>query len=65
LSDLGDQFEAYAATVDFEICRAPLEAVLAYADGCEGRPTSLLCGLMFKILVIQVQNNLSDESPSF
>jgi hypothetical protein len=33
LSDLGDQLEAYAATVDFEIFRAPLEAALTYADG--------------------------------
>ena len=40
LSDLGDQLEAYAATVDFEIFRAPLEAALAYADGLKGgRPS--------------------------
>ena len=33
LSDIGDQLEAYAAAVDFEIFRADLEAALAYADG--------------------------------
>lgn len=31
LSDLSDQLEAYAATVDFEIFRSPLEAARA---GC-------------------------------
>ena len=57
---LGDQFEAYAAAVDFEIFRPDLEAELACSDGPrEGRP-SYDPVLMFKILVIQTQNNLSD-----
>ena len=65
LSDLGDQLEAYAATVDFEIFRAPLEAVLAYADGLRGGRPAYDAVMMFKILVIQAQNNLSDDRTEF
>ena len=36
LSDIGDQREAYAAVVDFEIFRADLEAALGYSDGAKG-----------------------------
>ena len=57
LSDLGDQLEAYAATVDFEIFRAPLEATLAYADGLKGGRPAYDAVMMFKILVIQAQNS--------
>jgi transposase, IS5 family len=32
LSDLGDQLEAFRATVDFEMFRAELMAALAYSD---------------------------------
>ena len=65
LSDLGDQLEAYAATVDFEIFRAPLEAALAYADGVKGGRPAYDAVMMFKILVIQAQNNLSDDRTEF
>ena len=65
LSDLGDQLEAYAATVDFEIFRLPLEAALAYADGVKGGRPPYDAVMMFKILVIQTQNNLSDERTEF
>jgi transposase, IS5 family len=65
LSDLGDQLEAYAATVDFEIFRSPLEAALAYADGLKGGRPAYDAVMMFKILVIQAQNNLSDERTEF
>lgn len=65
LSDLGDQLEAYAATVDFEIFRSPLEAALAYADGVKGGRPPYDAVMMFKILVIQAQNNLSDERTEF
>ena len=58
LSDLGDQLEAYAATVDFEMFRSPLEAALAYADGVKGGLPAYDAVMMFKILVIQAQNNL-------
>ncbi len=65
LSDLGDQLEAYAATVDFEIFRSSLEAALAYADGVKGGRPPYDAVMMFKILVIQAQNNLSDERTEF
>ena len=35
LSDLGDQLEGVRATVDFELFRPKLNAVLAYSDGCK------------------------------
>lgn len=39
LSDLGDQLEAFAMVVDFEIFRPDLEAALGYSDrGKGGRP---------------------------
>ena len=65
LSDLGDQLEAYARTVDFELFRSELEAALAYADGCKGGRPPFDPVMMFKILVIQAQNNLSDERAEF
>ena len=36
LSDIGDQIEAYAAVVDFELFRPDLEAALGYSDGAMG-----------------------------
>ena len=36
LSDIGDQLEAFAAVVDFEIFRPELDAALAYGDGTKG-----------------------------
>jgi IS5 family transposase len=65
LSDLGDQLEAYAEAVDFELFRPELEAALAYADGCKGGRPPFDPVTMFKILVIQAQNNLSDERAEF
>ena len=65
LSDLGDQLEAYAGAVDFEQFRGDLEAALAYSDGAKGGRPPYDPVLMFKILVIQAQNNLSDERTEF
>jgi len=65
LSDLGDQLEAYAAAVDFEIFRADLEKTLAYSDGSKGGRPPYDAVLMFKILIIQAQNNLSDDRAEF
>ena len=65
LSDLGDQLEAYAEAVDFELFRPELEAALAYADGSKGGRPPFDPVTMFKILVIQAQNNLSDERAEF
>ncbi len=65
LSDLGDQLEAYDGAVDFEIFRAALEAALAYSAGAKGGRPPYDPVMMFKLLVIQAQNNLSDERTEF
>ena len=65
LSSLGDQLEAYTKAVDFELFRPELEAALAYADGAKGGRPPFDPVMMFKILVIQAQNNLSDERAEF
>jgi IS5 family transposase len=51
--------------VDFEMFRPTLDAALAYSDGAKrGRPP-LDPVLMFKVLVIQAANNLSDERAEY
>jgi transposase len=65
LSDIGDQFEAFAAVVDFEMFRPELEAALRYGDGAKGGRPPFDPVMMFKILVIQAQNNLSDDRAEF
>jgi transposase, IS5 family len=65
LSDIGDQLEAFAAVVDFEMFRPDLVAALNYSDGAKGGRPPFDPVLMFKILVIQAQNNLSDDRAEF
>jgi transposase, IS5 family len=65
LSDIGDQLEAFAAVVDFEMFRPELVAALNYSDGSKGGRPPFDPVLMFKILVIQAQNNLSDDRAEF
>ena len=65
LSDLGDQLEAFAAAVDFELFRPFLDAALAYADGAKGGRPPLDPVLMFKVLMIQSANGLSDERAEY
>ena len=65
LSDIGDQLEAYAAVVDFEFFRPEREAALGYSDGAKGGRPAYDPVLMFKILVIQAQNGLSDDKAEF
>lgn len=65
LSDLGDQLEAFARAVDFEIFRAELAKVLAYSDGLQGGRPPFDPVMMFKVLVIQAANSLSDERTEF
>src|SRR5262245_33782087 len=65
LSDLGDQLEAFRAAVDFDMFRADLVAALGYGDGAQGGRPPFDPVLMFKILVIQATNNLSDERAEF
>jgi IS5 family transposase len=65
LSDIGDQLEAFAAVVDFEVFRPELDAALGYGDGAKGGRPPFDPVTMFKILVIQAQNNLSDDRAEF
>jgi len=65
LSDLGDQLEAFRTAVDFEIFRADLVAALEYTSGPQGGRPPFDPVMMFKILVIQAANNLSDERAEF
>ncbi|HSM19276.1 MAG TPA: IS5 family transposase [Hyphomicrobiales bacterium] len=65
LSDIGDQLEAFATVVDFEMFRPELDAALAYSDGAKGGRPPFDPVMMFKILVIQAQNNLSDDRAEF
>ena len=65
LSDLGDQLETFRSAVDFELFRPELNAALSYSDRAEGGRPPFDPVLMFKILVIQATNNLSDERAEF
>src|SRR6202047_396483 len=65
LSDLGDQLEAFRSAVDFELFRPELNAALSYTDRTVGGRPPFDPVLMFKILVIQATNNLSDERAEF
>jgi len=65
LTDLGDQLLAFAKVVDFEIFRPELVKALAYSDGTQGGRPPFDPVMMFKVLVIQAANNLSDERTEF
>ena len=65
LSDLGDQLLAFTAAVDFEMFRPELTRALAYVDGSQGGWPPFDPVMMFKILVIQAANALSDERAEF
>ena len=65
LSDLGDQLEAFSAAVNFEMFRPTLDKALAYSDGAKGGRPPLDPVLMFKVLVIQAANSLSDERAEY
>ncbi|WP_264786606.1 transposase, partial [Gluconobacter cerinus] len=64
-SGLGDQLEAFSWTVDFEVFRPDLGQALAYSDGRKGGHPPFDPVLMFKILMIQTLNNLSDERTEY
>ena len=65
LSDLGDQLEAFGSAVDFEIFRGDLVLALARSENGQGGRPPFDPVMMFKILVIQAANNLSDERTEF
>jgi len=65
LSDLGDQLELLGSVVDFEAFRSDLVIALRRSDrGRGGRPPYDPV-MMFKILVIQSLNDLSDERTEY
>ena len=65
LSDLGDQLDAFALVIDFELFRPDLLQALAYSNGAQGGRPPFDPVMMFKILVIQAANTLSDERTEF
>ncbi|MFT8913202.1 transposase [Zymomonas mobilis] len=65
LSELGDQLEAFSRAVDFEVFRPEPDKALAYSDGSKGGRPPFDPVLIFKILVIQTLNNLSDERTEY
>ena len=65
LSKKGDELERLAAVVDFELFRPELERAVPRADRSKGGRPPFDHVLMFKILILQTQNNLSDERTEF
>jgi IS5 family transposase len=51
--------------VDFELSRPELSKALAYSDGAQGGRPPFDPVMMFKILVVQAANTLSDERAEF
>ena len=65
LSKKGDDLERLAAVVDFELFRFELERAAPRADRSKGGRPLFDHVLMFKVLILQTQNNLSDELREF
>jgi transposase, IS5 family len=65
LSKKGDDLERLNAVVDFELFRSELEAAVPRADRSKGGRPPFDHVLMFKVLILQTQNNLSDERTEF
>lgn len=65
LSKKGDDLERLAAVVDFELFRVELERAVPRAERAKGGRPPFDHVLMFKVLILQTQNNLSDERTEF
>jgi IS5 family transposase len=65
LSKKGDDLERLAAVVDFEVFRSELERAVPRADRSKGGRPPFDHVLMFKALILQTQNSLSDERTEF
>jgi IS5 family transposase len=61
----GDELERLAAVVNFELFRAELERAVPRGGSGERRRPPFDHVLMFKVLILQTQNNLSDERTEF
>jgi IS5 family transposase len=65
LSETGDPLETLNAIIDFEAFRPVLLTGLAYADGSKGGRPPYDPVIMFKVLILAAQNNVSDERMEF
>jgi transposase, IS5 family len=65
LSRKGDDLERLQTVVDFELFRAELERAVPRAERAKGGRPRFDHVLMFKVLILQTQNNLSDERTEF
>lgn len=65
VSDLGDPLEVMTQVIDFEGFRPLLERALARSDRAKGGRPPFDPILMFKILILQALNDLSDERAEF
>jgi IS5 family transposase len=65
LSAKGDGLERLSTVIDFELFRPELERAVPRADRSQGGRPPFDHVLMFKVLVLQTQNNLSDERTEF
>src|SRR6478609_3591912 len=65
LSAKGDELERLNSVVDFELFRPELERAVPRADRSKGGRPPFDHVLMFKVLILQTQNNLSDERTEF
>lgn len=65
VSDLGDPLEAMAAVIDFEGFRPILDEALKRSDGSKGGRPAFDPVMMFKVLILQALNDLSDGRAEF
>lgn len=65
ISAKGDDLERLAAVVDFEAFRPDLERAVPRSDGVRGGRPPFDHVLMFKVLILQAQNGLSDARAEF
>lgn len=65
LSKVGDPLERLSSVVDFEVFRPFLTKAIRRATGMSGGRPPFDVVLMFKILILQSLNNLSDEQAEF
>lgn len=60
-----DQIGAFSRVVDFGVFPPDLDKALSYSAGSKGSRLPFKPVLMFKILVIQTLNNLSDKRAQY